>query len=337
MPQRKKGPAAPSRGRRKAAGRSVKAAPGDTGAPGQDLPFPVVAVGASAGGIEATSALLHALPPDTGMAFVVIQHLSPAHKSMLAGILGRAASMPVSELTQDTATEPNHVYVLPPNRNLAWGIGVLRLEPRTEAPGHARPVDHFMRSLAEGHGHKAIGVVLSGTANDGTLGLEEIKAAGGITFAQDTTAEQEGMPGSAIASGAVDYVLPPGEIARELARIARHPHIAPSGSDAAATPDPAFTRILEMLREGTGVDFSSYKRNTLHRRVTRRMVLHKLENLSDYAAYVQAHAEEVSALYTDETPCRSGRRTAPVGGGARRGRPPSAVRRLRAAGCGAGR
>jgi two-component system CheB/CheR fusion protein len=197
--------------------------------PGQDarkdasVPFPVVAIGASAGGIEAITRLLEALPTDTGMAFVVVQHLSPAHESMLAEILGRATRMPVAEAKEGTRIEANHVYVIPPNRTLAIAEGALTLSPRVESRGQVHPINEFMRSLAEVQGYKAIGVVLSGSANDGTVGLEEIKAAGGITFAQDITAEQSSMPRSAVAAGVVDFVLPPDEIAHELARIARRP------------------------------------------------------------------------------------------------------------------
>jgi two-component system CheB/CheR fusion protein len=260
--------------------------------------FPIVAIGASAGGIEAFTSLLKALPTDTGMAFVIIQHLSPTHESILSGILGRATKMPVAEITHDAAVEPNRVYVIPPNHSLALAEGRLQLLARTEVRGQARPIDHFMRSLAAEHGHKSIGVVLSGTASDGTLGLEEIKAAGGITFAQDVTAEQASMPRSAIAAGAVDFVLPPDEIARELGRIARHPYVAPT-LEPDRESEPAFVRILDILRQATGVDFGNYKRNTLHRRITRRMVLHKLDNYREYLRLLDADPVEVQALYQD--------------------------------------
>jgi len=267
--------------------------------PDRSLPFPVVAIGASAGGIEAITALLKALRHDTGMAFVVVQHLSPAHASILSEILARATRMTVAEAKHDAEVEPDHVYVIPPGKDLLLGNRVLKLAPRAELRGQSRPIDHFMRSLAEEQGHKAIGVVLSGTANDGTLGLEEIKAAGGITFAQDSTAEQESMPRSAVATGAVDFVLPPDEIAKELGRIASHPYVAPSDTDPAAANEPAFARVLEALRQATGVDFFNYKRNTLHRRITRRMVLHKLDGLREYVKFLQANPREVEALYQD--------------------------------------
>ena len=268
--------------------------------PKESLPFPIVAIGASAGGLEAFTVLLHALPTDTGMAFVVIQHLSPTHESMLPEILTRATSMPVAQVLDDTPVQPDHVYVIPPGKNLVFADGELRLSPRTEIRGVQRPIDHFMRALAEEHGHKAIGVVLSGTANDGSLGIQEIKAGGGITFAQDTSAEQQSMPRSAVATGAIDFVLPPDEIARELGRIARHPYVSPAlDAGAIALNESSMQRILGILRHATGVDFDGYKRNTINRRIARRMVLHKLDGLHDYVRYLQANANEVEALFQD--------------------------------------
>ena len=186
----------------------------------EDAAFPIVGVGASAGGLEAFTQLLKALPSDTGMAFVLVQHLAPTHASALAEILSRATKMSVTEVHDESTVEPNHVYVIPPDRSMVIALGALQLLPR-EGQGLHRPVDQFFRSLAEDRRHQAIGVVLSGTASDGTLGLEAIKAEGGITFAQDATAQHEGMPHSAIASGCVDFVLPPDEIAREIVRIGK--------------------------------------------------------------------------------------------------------------------
>jgi len=145
----------------------------------------------------------------------------------LAAILSRTTAMPVTEVQDEPRVEPNRVYVIPPDRDMVIAQGALQLFPRTEARGMHRPINHFLRSLAEDQKHRAIGVILSGTATDGTLGLEEIKAVGGITFAQDDTAQQTSMPRSAVASGCVDFVLPPDEIARELGRIARHPYVTP--------------------------------------------------------------------------------------------------------------
>jgi chemotaxis response regulator CheB len=198
-------------------------------------PFPIVGVGASAGGLEAFTQLLGPFPGDTGVALVLIQHLDPTHESKLAGLLAKATPMPVLEATQDLAVHPDHIYVIPRNTTLTIAGGVLQLAPRGEARGPHLPIDLFLKSLAEDQRSAAIGVVLSGTGSDGTLGLAEIKAAGGITFAQDKeSAKHDGMPRSAAASGSVDFILPPHEIARELARIGRHPYLAPPRlSDAA--------------------------------------------------------------------------------------------------------
>ncbi len=265
---------------------------------GTDALFPVVGVGASAGGLEAFTQLLKALPAETGMAFVLVQHLAPSHPSALAEILSRATKMPVMEVHDEPTVEPNTVYVIPPDRSMIIIAGALQLLPREGGMLH-RPIDQFFRSLAVEHRHQAIGVVLSGTASDGTLGLEAIKAEGGITFAQDSTAQQEGMPHSAIASGCVDFVLPPHEIANEIVRISRHPYAVPEVKARQTDEKPNLARVLKVLKQVTGVDFTGYKFNTLYRRVTRRMVFQKLDSLSAYVEYLRQTPAEVEALYQD--------------------------------------
>jgi len=243
--------------------------------------FPIVGVGASAGGLDAFSRLLAALPVESGMAFVLVQHLAAGHPSALVEILSRATKMPVLEVKDEPAVEPNHVYVIPPGRSLVISRGRLQLQPRPTGGQH-RPIDQFFSALAEDQVDQAIGVVLSGTATDGTLGLEAIKAAGGITFAQDGTAQQEGMPHSAIASGCVDFVLSPEEIAREIARIGRHPFVALDDEAAILQVDGHFDRVVALLRRATSVDFGHYKGNTLRRRIARRMALLKLDSVAEY-------------------------------------------------------
>src|SRR5881396_1702834 len=191
------------------------------------LPFPVVCIGASAGGLEAFTQLLSALPMDTGMAFVLVSHLSPSHASHLAEILSRATKMPVNEVKDEPKVQPNRVYVIPPDRSMIIADGVLKLLPRREVRGQHHPIDLFLESLALDQRHKSIAVILSGTGSDGTLGLDEIKAAGGITFAQDQSAAYEGMPRSATMAGSIDFVLPPASIAHELSEIARHSYVSP--------------------------------------------------------------------------------------------------------------
>src|SRR5437660_12350150 len=171
--------------------------------------FPIVGVGASAGGLEAFTQLLKALGPGSGMAYVLVQHLDPSHESALTELLAKATEMPVRQVTDATPVEPNHVYVIPPNVDMIISQGILRLTARTETRGYHMPIDRFLRSLAADQGSNAIGVSLSRTASDGTMGLAATKAEGGITFAQDEqSAKFDGMPQSAIAAGCVDFVLP---------------------------------------------------------------------------------------------------------------------------------
>jgi two-component system, chemotaxis family, CheB/CheR fusion protein len=263
--------------------------------PFRDAAFPIVGIGASAGGIEAFKSVLAALPDDTGMAFVFILHMAPSHASMLAQILARETRMPVGEVHDEPQVQPNQVYVIPPGRAMIVREGRLHLIPESEIPHH--PLDTFLSSLAEDRGHLAVGVVLSGTATDGTLGLTAVKAVGGITFAQDASAQHDGMPRSAISSGCVDFVLPPNEIARELVRLAHHPYVTAS-ADTAGEPEEV-NQILNLVRRHSGVDFSQYKPNTLRRRIRRRIALHKLATFPEYLAYLQHHAEEAEALYQD--------------------------------------
>ncbi|CAN5757449.1 hypothetical protein BH18ACI4_BH18ACI4_17640 [soil metagenome] len=272
-----------------------------------DESFPVVGIGASAGGLEAFRQFLEHLPVDTGMAFVLVQHLDPSHESILTELLSRSTRIPVIEVSDGMRVEPDHVYVIPRNTNMTIEDGVLRLLLREEARGLHRPIDYFLRSLSEDQSHRPIGVILSGTASDGTLGLEAIKAEGGITFAQDPkSAKYDGMPRSAAAAGHVDFILTPEGIAKELARISRHPYVTPPPAgpslvegDFIPSGRNAFRKILALLRKSSGVDFTDYKASTLRRRITRRMVLNKLEKTEDYARYLSEHVEEAEALYQD--------------------------------------
>lgn len=259
--------------------------------------FPVVAIGASAGGLEALTHLLRALPADTGMAFVILQHLSPGKESSLPAILSRETQMPVTSVAEDVSVKSDCVYVMPPGRDMIINGGRLLLQVQ-ERTASQHGIDKFFRSLAEDRGHMAIGVVLSGCASDGTLGLEEISAAGGCTFAQDESAHNKSMPESAVASGCVDFVLPPEGIAQELARIARHPHVTVRGEITEPEP-PDYSRIIETVRQAKGVDFIHYKPNTLHRRITRRMMLHRQESPSEYEDFLRRTPDEVEALYDD--------------------------------------
>jgi two-component system CheB/CheR fusion protein len=257
----------------------------------------VVGVGASAGGLEAFTELLGHLPDDTGMAFVLIQHLDPMHESHLTELLSKASKMPVSEVKAETRVKANRVYVIPPRCNLGISDGILHTPPRPDS-GRNMPIDAFLRALAADCGGKAIGVIMSGTASDGTLGLQAIKAAGGVTFAQEMrTAKYDGMPRSAIAAGVVDFVLPPEGIARQLIAIARHAQVSSEPPEAMGAPgDAELTKILSLMRSATGVDFTHYKHSTLARRIRRRMALRGFDNLEDYSRHLEQNRGEAGAL-----------------------------------------
>ncbi len=272
--------------------------------PGSKNDFLIAAIGASAGGIEAFTELMTSLPPDTGMAFVLIQHLDPKHHSLLAELLSKKTAMQVKEVTDGMHVQANHVYVIPPNAAMSISDHTLHLGPREESRGLHMPIDHFMRALAEQQRNRAIGVILSGSGTDGTLGISEIQAHGGVTFAQDVaSAKYDGMPRSAAAAGCIDYVLSPRAIALELARIARHPYVI---RDHISDP-PEFVpaektgliSIFQLLRRTVGVDFTHYRQTTVLRRIQRRMVVHKIDNLEEYLKYLHTHPPEIKALYQD--------------------------------------
>jgi two-component system, chemotaxis family, CheB/CheR fusion protein len=262
--------------------------------------------------LEAFTHLLENLPTNTGMGFVLVQHLDPDHNSALTQLLSRATSLPVREVTNNLRVQPDHVYIIPPNTCMSISRGVLKLRARQEQARTAHhSIDFFLESLAQDQHERAIGIILSGTASDGTLGLEAIKAEAGITFAQDESAKYDSMPRSAVAAGCVDFVLSPENIARELARIAKHqqagiqtPHAgAPRGERASNrgvdSPEHQFNKILALLCNRSGVDFSLYKTTTIHRRVNRRMLLNKQPTLAAYAQFLRGNIRELDALYSD--------------------------------------
>jgi two-component system, chemotaxis family, CheB/CheR fusion protein len=250
--------------------------------------------------------LLRHLPPNTGMAFVIVQHLDPHHASRLAKLLSKVTAMPVVELGEPTTPRPNTVYVQPPNKCVIVKDGALKLIRRTQQLNLA--IDRFFESLAEERGSGAIGVILSGSGTDGTHGLRAIKAAGGLTFAQsEESAKFDAMPGSAIRAGFVDAALSPREIAQEIRRVADHPYIRRPVTDGESvkirkelSPEADDVgRIFFSLRKQMGVDFSSYKHATLLRRIHRRMALHRMEKLSQYAKFLRDNKQEIEALFDD--------------------------------------
>ncbi len=265
--------------------------------------FPIVGIGASAGGLSAFQGFLSRMPADSGMAFVIISHHQAGQQSLLPELLGRATKMRVEEAREGMVLEPDHVYVAPPGRNLALAGGKLRLVMPTALRGPPLPIDSFLRSLAREAGNRAVAIILSGTGSDGTLGVQAVKGESGLVIVQDEeSAEFSGMPASAVATGLADFVAPPEEMPERLLAWSRCSYL--QGVDA---PDPAATRmadeelthILEVLLARTGHDFSGYKPSSVHRRVLRRQTLHQLDSLRDYVRFLDGHAEEVQALFQD--------------------------------------
>ncbi len=265
--------------------------------------FPIVGIGASAGGLAAFEAFFSAMPtdPDPGMAFVLVQHLAPDHKSILADLIRRYTRMQVFEVEDGMTVLPNCAYIIPPNRDMAFLNGSLQLlEPQTPR-GQRLPIDFFFRSLALDLHERAIGLVLSGTGSDGTLGVRAIKGEGGMVMVQSpASTEYDGMPLSAIATGLVDYELPPAEMPAHLIAYVTHAF----GKQPMPAPPPpqtenALKKIFLLLRTQTGHDFSHYKPSTIQRRIQRRMAVHQIETLEGIVKFMQQSPEEVDALFRD--------------------------------------
>jgi len=259
--------------------------------------FPIVGLGASAGGLEAFEQFFRKVPRDSGMAFVLVPHLDPSHSSILTEILQRSTVMPVVEAQDRMAVAPNGVYVIPPNRDMAIFHGALQLSVPEQPRGHRMPIDAFLRSLAEDQGEHAVGVILSGTGTDGTLGLRSILGVGGISFVQEpASAKYDGMPVSAIHAGYATYVLPVETIPEVLLHGMRSRAVRQKMPAAASS---SLTRILLQLRSVTGHDFSQYKKNTVGRRIERRMSQHDIQDMEVYARYLREHPAEVQALFKE--------------------------------------
>lgn len=257
--------------------------------------FPIVGVGASAGGLAATTDLVRHLGRRPGVALVIVHHLDPVHESSLVEIFSRATALPVHAAADGVRVEPKHIYVVPPNAGLFLSGGFLNLTPRIEEGGLHLPIDRFFESLAEDSKACAIGVLLSGGGSDGSHGIRAIKAAGGITFAQDASAEHRSIPDSAIATGCVDLVLSPAAIAAELGRLGELPP-AVASPEPSEQEEPEFRRLLSILRKASGIDFANYKHATIRRRVQRRVFLHRKHSLHEYVELLERDAAEATAL-----------------------------------------
>ena len=266
--------------------------------------FPIVGIGASAGGLAAFEAFFKGMPADVdpGMAFVLVQHLAPDHKSILTDLIRRYTRMQVFEVEDGMAVYPNCTYIIPPNRDMAFLNGVLQLLEPAAARGHRLPIDVFFRSLAQDQHERAIGIILSGTGSDGVLGVRAIKGEGGMVMAQHSaTTEFDGMPRSAIATGLVDYELPPAEMSAQLIAYTAHAFGRPASPGTVPAPkaENAIKKIFVLLRSQTGHDFSQYKAGTIHRRIERRMAVHQISSLDGYVKYLQQTPPEADALFRD--------------------------------------
>ncbi|MEW6110656.1 MAG: chemotaxis protein CheB [Thermodesulfobacteriota bacterium] len=268
----------------------------------EPIGFPIVGIGASAGGLEAFEQFFNNMPPDSGMAFVLVQHLDPTHKSILTDLIQTYTRMKVREVEDGIKVEPNHVYVIPPNSDMAILHGRLHLMEPSAPRGLRQPIDFFFRSLSEDRQEKAICIVFSGTGTEGTLGLREIKGQGGMVMVQDpATAKYDGMPRSAIATGLVDYILPPDKMPEQLIAYVRHPFTKEPGKAPVVEPDStnSLQKILILIRSRTGNDFSLYKNSTIIRRIERRIAIHEIANLSEYLRYLREYPEEVDTLFKE--------------------------------------
>ena len=261
--------------------------------------FPIVGIGASAGGLEAYEQFFSNMPPSNGVAFVLVPHLDPTHASMMTELLKRVTKMVVVEAKEGMRVKPDCVYVIPPNKEMSIYHGTLSLEAPKATHGLRMPIDSFFRSLAEDQGEMAIGIILSGTGSDGTLGLRAIHGAGGVVMIQDPgTAKYAGMPSSAAQTGLVDYTLPAGKLPSQL--ITYLEKFGKGGKPPATEKKEILLRkILGLIRSRTGHDFSFYKKTTLNRRLEKRMSLHGVDEISAYVRYLGEHSEEIQALFKD--------------------------------------
>lgn len=266
--------------------------------------FPIIGIGASAGGLAAFEAFFSAMPADidTGMAFVLVQHLAPDHKSILTEIIRRYTRMQVSEVVDGMLVEPNCAYIIPPNKDMAFLNGSLQLLEPSSPRGQRLPIDFFFRSLAADQHERAICIVLSGTGSDGTLGARAIKGEGGMVMAQNPeSTEYDGMPRSAMATGMVDYVLPPAEMPAQLVAYVSHAFVKAARPITVPPPkdESQMKKIFVLLRSQTGHDFSGYKQSTISRRTQRRMAVHQIDLLEEYVRFLQKNPAEVEALFND--------------------------------------
>ena len=270
--------------------------------PKEDAGFPIVGIGASAGGLEALEVFFTHMPPDKNIAFVIIQHLSPKHKSIMGSLLSKYTQMDLLDIEDGVKIQPNRIYLNPPDKNVEILNNTLLLMDPIRTGGINLPIDCFFRSMSEDLGEKAICIILSGMATDGSLGLRVIKGGGGMAMVQDPdSAKYDGMPSSAIDTGLVDFILPVEKIPAQLLKYVRSPYIdVPEKVKSADDPfENHIHKIFILIRSATGHDFSHYKQTTLLRRIERRMAVHQIHQISDYVKYLQYTPVEVDILFKD--------------------------------------
>src|SRR5277367_4901442 len=261
--------------------------------------FAIVGIGASAGGLEALEHFLSHVPKNSGMAFVIVQHLDPTRKGIMPELLQRNTGMKVIQVKDRTLVQPNNVYVIPPNKDMSILHGVLHLLEPASPRGLRLPIDFFLRSLAQDQQEHSIGVILSGMGSDGTLGLRDIKEKGGVVLVQDpATAKFDGMPRSAIDCGLADIVAPVDDLpARIMAYLRRTPLVHTPEMALEEKTQSALEKAIILLRTHTGHDFSLYKKNTFYRRIERRMGIHQIGKIGDYVRYLQENTQELDLLF----------------------------------------
>ncbi len=267
-----------------------------------ETPKHVVGIGASAGGLEAIEQFFDNMPPDSGLAFVVVQHLSPDYKSLMAELLSKHTSMTVQRVEDGVALEPNTVYLIPPKKNLVVHDRHLVLTDQDRGHGLNLPIDIFLRSLAEEYRENSVGIIFSGTGSDGTRGVRALKEVGGMVMVQDEeSAKFDGMPRSAVTTGLIDFVLPPREMPHQLLSYVRHPLAAKKDQDGPVLTgeEDKLSRVISLLRKDSGLDFALYKPSTVVRRIERRMSVNQCDTLSDYLEFLYDHPRELGTLYKE--------------------------------------
>ena len=282
--------------------RRAKTLPKEPSPKAGSVGFPIVAMGASAGGLKAFEQFFANMPPESGVGFVLVPHLDPSHTSMLPELLRKYTKMAVLQAEDGMKVQRDRVHVLPPNTEMVIMNGALLLKKPKEPRGLRLPIDTFFRSLAEDQRDKAIGIILSGNGTDGTLGLRAIKAELGMAMVQEpSSAEYDSMPSSAIETGMVDYILSPEKMPAQLVTYKKHrvSRRVPMVVEGARSASESLQKIFQLLRSGTGHDFSFYKKNTLCRRIERRMSVHQIERLPDYVSYLERSPQEVTTLFKE--------------------------------------